>query len=122
MSHHYRKGQIQMSDENAITRRHSHHGHLHLKPTHVIDHLKTKVKRTRLSKNDSAALSDGGLNQNININNNNNKQLSQEHIETIPEISLTSSDSHSTISATILSNKLSLDENDIEDNGEDRML
>jgi hypothetical protein len=105
-----------MIEAKNIERRHSHHGHFHLRAGSVIDHLKIKVKRKKLLKHDPSALSDGALNQDININNNNNsnKRLNQEHAESLHEVSLTSSDSHSNIQSTILQKNTSFDENDIE--------
>jgi hypothetical protein len=79
MSHHHRDTEKQMSTEQTLHRRHSHHGHSHLRAAgSVIDHLKTKVKRKRISKHGSAELSDTTSNQSENINNNSNIQHSVE--------------------------------------------
>ncbi|CAF1135138.1 unnamed protein product [Rotaria sp. Silwood1] len=72
-----------MVEEKSIHRHESHHGRLNRKSTLIIDQLKTKVKRKRLSKQDTLDLYDETLNQNINgnINNNNNKQSEPNHHE-----------------------------------------
>jgi len=111
-----------MIEVKNIQRRHSHHGLFHLKPGAVIDHLKIRVKRKRLLKHDPSTLSDGALNKDININNNNNKRLNQEHAESLHEVSLASSDSHSNLQSTTVQRKHSLDENDIEDDNENSRL
>jgi hypothetical protein len=89
MSHHHRNREIPMTEDKTVRRRHSHHGHLHLKSSSVIDHLKTKVKRKRSSKHDFSDFSDGILNH----------HNSQDHIESTLETSL---GSHSNLSSTIL--------------------
>ena len=54
MSHRHHEVETAMSDrhaeDNRLPRRHSH-THLHLNPTVVFDHIKTKVKRKRRSSN-----------------------------------------------------------------------
>ena len=44
-----------VTTENTSSTRHSH-GHIHLKPTVVFDHIKTKVKRKRSTNNVSAEI------------------------------------------------------------------
>ncbi len=108
-----------MAEGKPIDRRHSHHGHLHLKPTAVIDHLKTKVRRKRLSKHDSSELSDNALNQ--NMNNNNNEYINEGQAESFQETSGTSMESQPMIITTRLSKRISFDEKDIKVNHENRM-
>ena len=56
-SSHHDEG-IYLPREKLFGRRHSQHTFLNLKATSVIDQLKTKVHRKRLSKNESLDLSD----------------------------------------------------------------
>ena len=72
MSHHHRDTEKQTADEKPLRRRHSHHDHSHLKASTVIDHLKTKVRRRRLSKHGSVELSDAMSNQSENTTSNSN--------------------------------------------------
>jgi hypothetical protein len=104
MSHHHCNTEIPMTEDKTIRRRHSHHGHLHLKSAAVIDHLKTKVKRKRSSKQDFSDFSDGTLNH------------SQDHIESTLETPL---GSHSNLSSKILTKTPAFD---IEIQEENRML
>lgn len=111
-----------MAQEKPIERRHSHHGHLNLKPISVIDQLKVKVKRRRIPKTSSFEIGAHTSNQNLN-NNNNNKGSSPDPNELTNERTIVLTHSQPVISLTTTSNRNSFDENDIEDNDNiNRML
>ncbi len=80
MSHHHNENETEMANtkngENTISRRNTH---LHLKPTLVFDHIKTKVKRKRTSNNNRTELPAFATNN--NNNNNISKRTSQEKNE-----------------------------------------
>jgi hypothetical protein len=125
MSRHRYDAEIQEPKERTIQlRRHSHHGHLHLKPAAVLDHLKRKVKHKRTDKSDSFISSDGTSSRNINgnINHTNQKQSSQNHSESFSTSSLISDRNHSFTTPTTLPNNKSSDEHDIDDNDHNSML
>ena len=68
--HHHHNEQTEMIDTNndnsrSIPRRHSH-AHLHLKPTLVFDHIKTKVKRKRISSHNIAEVPAFTISRNFN--------------------------------------------------------
>lgn len=101
MSHHHRDTEKSMRAEKTLQRRHSHHGHSLPRASAVIDHIKTKVKRKRSSKQDSIELSDTISNQSENINNNNNNI--KHSVEPTHHRSTTADDLHPTVLATIFS-------------------
>jgi hypothetical protein len=89
MSHHHRDTEKQTTTtEKPLHRRHSHHGHSHLRASTVIDHLKTKVKRRRLSKHGSVELSDAISNQSENTNNSSNANESTHQRSTTAAVEL----------------------------------
>ncbi len=83
MSHHHHDEDTEMvnahNGETRISRRHSH-THLHLKPTMVFDHIKTKVKRKRASHNNLIEIPAFASNNHFN-GNNIPKRTSQENNE-----------------------------------------
>lgn len=70
MSHHHDEEIDVVATQNGdnTTSRHHLHSHLHLKPTVVFDHIKTKVKRKR-SSNVLPEISNFATHNNINGNN-----------------------------------------------------
>jgi hypothetical protein len=126
MSRHRYAAEIQEPKEGTIQlRRHSHHGHLHLKPAAVIDHLKRKVKHKRSDKSDSFVSSadvTSSRNINGNINHNNQKQLNQNHTESFSGSSFISDRNHSFTTPTTLPNNKLSDEHDIDANDHNSML
>jgi hypothetical protein len=78
MSRHHNEDETEMvntkNGENTISRRNTH---LHLKPTLVFDHIKTKVKRKRTSNNNRTELPAFATNNNNNIP----KRINQEQNE-----------------------------------------
>jgi hypothetical protein len=127
MSRHTHDDESQMAGDKTVHRRHSHIGHLSLKPATVIDHLKTKVKRSRISKTASVDIPDfiltNNTNGNINNNNNNNKQSSQDHHEIVFDKPFTSTRIYPISSLpTSSSIQESTGDNDIEYHDENSML
>lgn len=120
MSHH-RHRDIKTSEKKMPQRRHSSHDHhTHLKPSSVIDHLKLKVRRKKLTKSNSSALSDGALNE--NINNNNNNQRNEDHAGSLQELPTPSLDYQPILSLDKLEKTSSNDINENQIEVENSML
>jgi hypothetical protein len=90
----------------------SHH-HLHLNPTHVIDHIKTKVKQRGCSTKGLPKVSGITTDDHIHGNQNNIKRTSDEHNELKPNISSTKTPSPTIRVSEIITNQ---DSPDIDEN------
>jgi hypothetical protein len=94
-----------LNRNNTVSHRHSH-THLSLKPTVVLDHIKTKVKRKRTPNHSLAEIPAFVTNNNIN-GNNIPKRSSEEHDVLESKQSSTSSRSQPIISTQRLSDQCS---------------
>jgi hypothetical protein len=90
----------------------SHH-HLHLNPTHVIDHIRTKVKQRGCSTKGLPKVSGIPTDDHIHGNQNNIKRTSDEHNEFKPNISSTKAPSSTSLVSEIITDQ---DSSDIDEN------
>jgi len=90
----------------------SHH-HLHLNPTHVIDHIRTKVKQRGCSTKGLPKVSAIPTDDHIHGNQNNIKRTSDEHNELKSNVSSTKIPSPTILGSEIITDQ---DSSDIDEN------
>ncbi|CAF2519216.1 unnamed protein product [Rotaria sp. Silwood2] len=128
MLRHDYNGEKTTAEEKSTKRHESQHGRLSRKSTSIIDHLKTKVKQKRLSKNDSFDLSNETLNLSItgnintNNNNNNNKRSDQDHNESQHKRTSTATRSRSITPSVKNSKELLFNNNEIVHNDDNNVF
>ena len=129
MSHYHSDEAIQIQMPGMLNvdsntgRRHSH-THLHLKPSDVINHIKSKVKRKRPSSNYLTELPDFAIDTSSSghTNSNRTERLSQKLTEPKPKVPLTATRSHPDISSQVTTEQYFNVNHDKKTNDDDSMI
>jgi hypothetical protein len=106
MSHHHNDEDLQMpgiTNVDSNTRRRHSHTHLHIKPSDVINHIRSKVKRKRPSSNYLTEVPDFAVDNSSSgrTNSDKTKRSSQERNELKPIPTLSVTRSHPNISSQV---------------------